>query len=290
MAQCAVKLRNHPTKVAKAGKSFKLLSSDAGPLFSATGAHKKSLIGLDISDAIVQTMACELREQESLNNKPTNLIINNGRGSQKVRNNFRLVSSRPQLGDTGTLVFKASAYFGRAEEMIKAASDAYVLLRSLTRKRSGLAVGNYAFYVGEAGNDSPGRYIGKGIAGAGALKGEEINSATSLTIIGPLTTYGRKLYWNPAGGKKVTKRFPGTRNASRKLGVRIKGGFIGTETIHTDVKKRMRRKVKYKALSFSDPFYEVSAGHIKGTGVSTMGKPLRMPAITVQMKKQGRLG
>lgn len=278
MAQCEVKLRPHPTKKSTAGKQIKLLTSDFG-----------KMIGLDISDTVVQTMACELRDQESIGNKPTHLLINNGRGSQKVRTELRLATPRRQRGDPGALVFKAQAFFGRPQEMRQAAADAFRMLRELTRIRSGLAKQNYHIFVGTVTSDTVGKYVGQSSAGIMALRSVELTDQSTVSIVGPLTTYGRKLYWNPVGGKTVVKRFPGTRYASRNLGISIRGGFKGTETIHTDVKKRMRRKAKWKALSISDPFYVISPRRIKGTYPETMKRPLRMPAITIQVKKAGKL-
>ena len=60
MAQCPIRLRDHPAKKQTAGKGFKQLSSDFGPLYSFDGSHKNSLIGLDISDAIAQKQSARL--------------------------------------------------------------------------------------------------------------------------------------------------------------------------------------------------------------------------------------
>ena len=275
MAQCTVRLRKVPTKRVVAGRQKLLLTSDFG-----------SMIGLDVSDTVVQTMGCELRDQESLGNEPTNLQINNGRGPQLVR-----TSIRPGTPGTkpSTLVFKATAFFGRADEMKKAAAEAYRMLRMVTRMLTGTAKQNFRVFVGRVGEDSPGRELGIGGVGISALNKVDLDADSTVSFVGPLTTYGRKLYWNPKGGKTVVRRLPGTRAASRKLGLKLTGGFIGSATMHQDVKKRLRRKNVARAFSVSDPFYIIPSGDIVGTKPETMKRPLRMPAITIQLKGRGRL-
>lgn len=293
MAQCQIRLRDHPHKKSTAGKGFKQLSSDFGPLYSFDGSHKNSLIGLDISDAIAQITECEIKQQEAIGNNPTHITINGGKGPQRIRS----VVSVGGKTKPSALVFKTQTIFGDPKEMVDAARDAYILLRSLTRMSSltrmktGAAVQNYMFYVGRVGKDGPGKRIGKGFSGFSALKGVDLDDRSTVSIIGPLTPYGRKLYWNPKGGKTKVKRFPGTRAASRKLGVRITGGFIGTHTMHNDVKQRMQRKAAWKAFSIGDPFFVIPPSDIWGFSrdINTMERPLRMPSITIQMKKRGRL-
>jgi len=274
MAQCTVRLRKVPTKRKVAGRQKLELASDFG-----------ELVGLDISDTIVQLFSCELKEQERLENDPTNITINGGSGPQNIRTNVTI----GYKSKSSNLVYKATAFFSRAEEMKAAAFEAYKMLLTLTRQRTGLAKNNYAIYVGRVGKDTPGKFQGLGIGSIASIDGNTLDADNTISVVGPLTTYGRKLYWNPRGGKTVNKRFGGSRKAKELLGIDPKSFFIGSATIHGDVKKRLRGKKVARAFSVSDPFYFISPRRIVGTYPETMDRPLRMPAITIQLKGRGRI-
>lgn len=274
MAQCAVRLRKHPTKKSTSSRQKFLLTKDIGKITAQ-----------DISDTIAQTFVCAVEEQEKLDNPPTNIVLNNRPG-------LKLVTIRGSGAQS--LIYKASAYFGRPDEMRDAAIEAYRLLRVITRIQTGpdkkdpVAKNNFHVFVGKVGADGPGKYLGQGSTGLFAIS-RELTSESTVSIVGPLTTYGRKLYWNPSNNKTIKKRFANTKAVRKELKLSIRGGFIGTDTMHSQVKKKMRRQAKWKAFSISDPFYIISPRRIVGSGIQTMKRPLRMPAITVQVKKGGRI-
>lgn len=260
MASCKINLRVHPTKKATALRSHLLLDMD-------------KILLQDVSDAVLQVANCELREQEQSGNKSTNIFLNN-----------RPVGSFPirRTGTTGQFVYRARMLFGSATQLVDAALETMQLLRTLTRIKSGAAVQAYAIYLGNTGNTSnPGSFMGYGISGIIAVR-SLVTSNSMVSIIGPNVIYGRKLYWNPAGGKTIAKRLPRVRGLGAKVTLNTSsGGYRGSATIHRDVKKRMARSVKYKSLSFGDPFYVMPGFKIIGDK--------RVPAISITLKASGRL-
>ena len=98
-------------------------------------------------------MACEIDGQKGIGNPVSNLLLNN-------RPTNRILNVSANTGKvTGQLIWKAQAFFGQVKEMQAAAQKALELLKSLTRRRSGRAVGSYRIYLGESGAGDPGRHI-----------------------------------------------------------------------------------------------------------------------------------
>ncbi len=260
MATCDIKLRKHPTKKATALRSHLLLDME-------------EILMQDISDAVLQVADCELSQQERTGNKATNLFLNN-----------RPIGQFPirQSGLIGQFVYRARMLFGSTTQIVDAALEAMQLLRTLTRIKTGKAVQSYAIYLGNTANTSdPGMLTGYGISGIIGLR-EMVTENSMVSIIGPNVIYGRKLYWSPAGSKTIAKRLPSARGLGAKVVLNTRsGGFRGSATIHRDVKKRMARSVKYKSISFSDPFYVMSGFKIIGDK--------RVPAISIMSKASGRL-
>ena len=258
MASCEIKLRKHPDKKATALRSHLILDME-------------HVLLQDISDAVVQVAECELQEQRRQGNEPTNMFINNRPiGSVEIR----------RAGSAGQFVYRARMLFGEPTQIVNGALEAMELLRTLTRIQSGTAVQSYAIYLGNTANtSSPGTFMGNGISGIVALR-DLVTENSMISIIGPNTIYGRKLYWNPAGSKTVAKRLPTVRGLKVKLST-SSGGYRGSATIHRDVKKRMSRRTKWKSLSFADPFYAMPGFKIIGDK--------RVPAISITMKASGRL-
>ena len=260
MATCTTRLRKHPTKRATALKSHFVLDI-------------KDVLLQDVSDIIAQVTNCEIEQQRKLDNKVTNTFVNGKpQGSSKI--------VRSSKG--GYFIFKTRAIFGSPTQIHDAALKAYQLLRTLTRFKSGAAVGSYHIYLGNTANTgNPGTFIGTGISGINAAA-DQLSERSMLSIVGPNVIYGRRLYWNPVGGKTVAKRLanPRIRGLSVKLATTT-GGYRGSATIHRDVKKRMGRNVKFKSLSFGDPFFVMAHTDIIGDR--------RVPAITIMPKAAGRL-
>jgi len=259
MATCDIKLRKHPTKKATALRSHLLLDME-------------KILLQDVSDAVLQVADCELREQEGLNNKATNLFINNRPVTQ---------FQRGRLSSAKQYTFRARMFFGQTTQLVDAALEAMQLLRTLTRIKTGAAVQAYHIFLGNTANTSnPGQDMGIGISGIIGLR-ELVTENSMISIIGPNTIYGRKLYWNPAGGKTLAKRLPTTPKIKVLLKGTKTGGYRGSATIHRDVKRRMSRSTKWKALSFGDPFYVMPGFKIIGDK--------RVPAISIMLKASGRL-
>lgn len=262
MATCDIKLRTHPTKKATALRSHLLLDME-------------QILYQDVSDAVLQVADCELKAQESIDNDATNIFINN-----RPVNNFQ----RGRFSSSKQYVFRARMLFGATSQLVDAALEVMQLLRTLTRIRSGAAVQSYHIFLGNTANTSnPGRDMGRGISGLIGDNGlrDQVTENSMISIIGPNTIYGRKLYWNPAGGKTIAKRLPTAPGIKAILKGTKTGGFRGSATIHRDVKKRMARSVKWKALSFSDAFYVMPGFKIIGDK--------RVPAISIMLKASGRL-
>lgn len=261
MATCRINLRKHPTKKATALKTHLLLDMD-------------KILAQDISDAVLQIANCELHEQEGLKNNPTHIFLNN-----RPVGHFPV---RRTGSTTGQFLFRARMLFGTTTQIVDAALEAMQLLRTLTRVKTGAAISSYHIYLGNTANtSSPGNLMGFGIDGIYGLR-DLVTSNSMISILGPNVIYGRKLYWNPAGGKTIAKRLPRSRGlgATVKLATRS-GGFRGSATIHRDVKKRMARSSKWKSLSFADPFYVSAYSDIIGDK--------RVPAISITAKAAGRL-
>ena len=258
MATCDIKLRKHPTKKATALRSHLLLDM-------------KDILAQDVSDAVLQVADCELAAQERDGNDATNLFLNNRPVTQ---------FQRGRLSSAKQYVFRARMLFGQTTQIVDAALEAMQLLRTLTRIKSGRAVQAYHIFLGNTANTSnPGRDMGVGISGIIGLR-DLVTENSMISIIGPNTIYGRKLYWNPAGGKTLAKRLPSAPGIKVVLNTKT-GGFRGSATIHRDVKKRMSRSTKWKALSIGDPFYVMPGFKIIGDK--------RVPAISIMLKASGRL-
>lgn len=257
---CNIKLRKHPTKKATALRSHLLLDME-------------QILLQDVSDAVLQIADCELGAQERIDNKATHLFLNN-----RPVNKFQ----RGRINSAKQYVFRARMLFGITSEIVDAAVNAMQLLRTLTRIDSGDAVKSYQIFLGNTANtQDPGKYVGTGISGIIELR-DQVTENSMISIIGPNVIYGRKLYWNPAGGKTFLKRLFRVRG----LGATVKlattsGGYRGSATIHRDVKKRLARNPKWKALSFGDTFYVMGSMKIIGDK--------RVPAISIMPKASGRL-
>jgi len=257
---CKINLRTHPTKKATALRSHLILDM-------------KDILLQDISDAVIQVADCELKAQERAGNNATNIFLNNRpTGSIPIR----------RTGSGGQYIYRARILFGKTQQLVDAALEAMQLLRSLTRIKSGSAVQSYHIYLGNTANTSdPGSFVGTGISGIISLRGQ-VGDNSMVSIIGPNVIYGRKLYWNPAGGKTIAKRLAPSRGLGAVVKLATKsGGYRGSATIHRDIKKRMSRSVKYKTLSFGDPFYVMYNTNIIGDK--------RVPAISITLKSSGRL-
>lgn len=259
MATCDIKLRKHPTKKATALKTHLLLDMD-------------EILFQDVSDAVMQVADCELRAQEAQGNEATNLFINNRPVTQFQRGR---VSSAKQY------IYRARMLFGKADQLVDAALEAMQLLRTLTRIKTGQAVQSYHIFLGNTGSNSPGTELGIGISGIIEARGKVTDNSV-ISIIGPNTIYGRKLYWNPRGNKTVARRLARSSIPGAKVVLQSKtGGYRGSATIHRDVKKRMQRSIKWKALSIGDPFYVMPGFKIVGDK--------RVPAISITLKASGRI-
>lgn len=161
----------------------------------------------DLRFAIGAIFAQELDQQKRLGNPPSNVLVD-GSG-------FKPLS---------TVRRNARAYFVNKESIRMAAEDALRLVALLTRYKTGRARSSIAVWI----NDSPAGSIAAAVARMGP--------DDRIRIVGPSVEYGRKLYWNPDGVAKFSKR--GIRRsildiAIRRLKSRHKGLWIAEQWVDT---------------------------------------------------------
>lgn len=178
------------------------------------------VLAKDVQTVLRYVAAEELRQQLDVNNPPTSLLVDN-----RSRKPIDEAEKRVQM------------FFADIPTVREAVYEAWNQVVALTRIRTGRAVSAYQLWY----NETP---IGATPA-ACELYLDRFNPATDyFRIVGPVIVYGRKIYWNPKGEPKFTKRtryrFPQI-NTSIKL-IRIRG-------IMNRVEQSLRRRFRYIAIT-----------------------------------------
>ena len=135
-----------------------------------------------LGDAVQKIAASEIKAQMKIGNNPKNLIIDN-----KDYKPFNQAE------------FRVTALFTDARIIAMAAFQVIKELRSVTRKLSGLARSSFEIWTVEDYSD-PGRYrVNAQNASINTLEklANTLPPTGRIVIAGPMTDYGRKLYWNP---------------------------------------------------------------------------------------------
>lgn len=161
----------------------------------------------DLRFCIGALFAREIEEQKRSGNPASNILVDG--------------SGRKPLSEVRR---NARAYFVNRESVRRAAEDALRIITLLVRHKTGKARASMDVWL----NDKP---VGS-VASATARMGAE----DRVRIVGPEVAYGRKLYWNPVGKAKFSKR--GVRRsildiAIRRIKSRHKGLAILEEWVDT---------------------------------------------------------
>jgi len=200
----------------------------------------------DLQAVLRYVAAIAIKEQIDLGNPPTSLLVDN-RG----------------LKDIATAERRVQAFFARTEDLEKAVYEAWSLVQSLTRVATGRAAGSYQLWF----NEQP---IGSS-PGAVSIYINKFNPATDyFRIVGPVLVYGRKIYWNPKGKAKFTKKTVARGPGFAIKAVRIRG-------IMNQVEQSMRRR--YRGLAIAEDWVVTPA----------LPKDGRTPGLWLGFKRKGTL-
>lgn len=205
----------------------------------------------DLRATLRQVSAFEIAEQIRAGNKPSAIIVD---------------GTRKSIDDA---MRRVVALFGDTSQIAAALHEAFHLLRLLTRVRTGRARGAYRLLLNDraAGDEA-----------SADRTASRMTSRDNATILGPLTAYGRKLYWNPAGGKDApkTRKRKKVRGEYRTLGgARIKVLVSTRDPIHVTVARILSRK--YRALTIKEVWIDtpVFAG---------VGRDSAAPGLMIRFK------
>ena len=110
---CSINLRHVPDSTVVVGRGGKVVQK-----FTSRGIFVQ-----DVSDIVVQITDCAIREQESLGNPLTHLLVNNRPG-----NTIRTVGLGRADPSSGVLAYKTSSSFSTVDRMTDAAMQAMELL------------------------------------------------------------------------------------------------------------------------------------------------------------------
>ena len=202
----------------------------------------------DVQATLQYVYLDELEKQRALGNRPSQALIDGRKG-----------------GDLMLVKRRAQAFFANTERLIAAFTEAWAVLVSLTRIKTGRARASYALY-----------HNGRPMGGESDIARVVRASAPgdTIQIVGPGVVYGRKLYWNPLGKpRRVRKKVAQSKHGS----VITQIYSISAVPIHKRVQRLIQRK--YPELYVSDQWVD-SLAHGEPRGE-------RWPAIAIWPK--GRL-
>jgi len=199
----------------------------------------------DMQRSIQIVYSNELELQRRIGQKPTTELIDNG---------------RTQLFNVKR---RAQAFFSSPDRMKAATREAWDMLISRTRIKSGAARKSYFIYV----NQRP-------IAGIDALETivKAMKPTDFISVVGPGVAYGRKLYWRPFGkARKIKKK---AAKYTTRGGETVIVRAVYTEPMHRAVQRVLARK--YPDLIISDGWTPLLHGDGK--------RGERWPTITIRIK------
>lgn len=257
--------------------------------------------------SVIRAVALEqLKEQVSINNPPSQIIVD-GTAMQRHGIDRARRSVKMRFQDTGNL--------------LKAVDEIYKLLQQVTRmqnppKNSIVARNTFALWLNGVNLGLMPQALSK-ITYPGVLTQDSV-----VRIVGPLVNYGRKLFWNPVGAsskmgfnrvksKKSGYRFlplagasltsprfkpwaprtlrrkaNQTSDAAATLAAMMSGATPPgrVENVGQIVKRVIKRNPQFRGLHFTDGWVEYPAA----AGWSKLRDP-RVPAFGVMFSKKGAI-
>lgn len=246
----------------------------------------------------------ELREQQSLGNKPSQIIVDNRPvGERSINDAKRHIKLR----------------FMDVEQLIKAVTEVYRVLLSVTRiqmpaKDAIVARKNFHLFI-------EGKDVGLLPTAIAKLSTANLTQDSVVRVVGPLVPYGRKLFWNPVGTSPrmqfrryqstrrqsityrkrvgatntepnfkpyspstVKKLMRGNSAAAARVRAMVGGGTPPgrTENSGQIAKRILRASTQFRGLHFSDGWVNWPAA----MSWSKLKDP-RVPSISVQFSKRG---
>lgn len=144
-----------------------------------------------LGDTVQKIAAHEIKREIDKGNPPQNLIVDNRDNKPFNKADYRV-----------------TAIFANSDDIAEAAETAIITLKALTRTLMGHALGSYQIWVSHSFKDS-GTLAHNGTPNLTTLKSIAATLPLKqgrLIIVGPLTDYGRKLYWNPASKRTLKGR------------------------------------------------------------------------------------
>ena len=200
----------------------------------------------DIQEAIRFVAAEEILAQRSLGNPPSNIIVDN-----------------QAYKDIGQAQKRVQAFFGNTGDVREAVYAAWTRVQELTRRASGAAAASYQVWFNE-------QVIGNAPTAIESYL-DRFNPATDyFRIVGPVLVYGRKVYWNPEGNSRFTRR------AVR--GVKFAGLAVRLKKIQGIMRLvELGLKTRYRGIVVTEDWVATSA----------LPKDGRTPGLWIGFKKKG---
>jgi|SRR6185436_15529468 len=210
-----------------------------------------TVLPADLRDTLRQVSAFEIEQQRAFGNYPSAIIVDGRQQSIESANR------------------RVQALFADSRMLQQALTEAFAMLRQLTRIQTGRARREFFLYV----NDSP-----VGNEGAIAAVASRMTNRDNAVVYGPVVPYGRKLYWNPAGGQEGALRsrtVKKTRGEYRTFGgEKIKVKVAYREPMHRIVERALKRKYG-RVLTIKEAWLSTQAFRAFGGDASGPGLMIR---------------
>lgn len=291
-------------------KNDRQFTGPTGQVTTTIERYILTVLPKDIQAAIRGVSYYELEQQLSINNKPSQILVDNvpvtKRGIERVQR-------------------KVVMRFQQVQNLLEAVREIFDLLQKVTRLQSPpqnaiVARQNFYLYLNGVNLGRMPEAISR-IAGAGILTQESV-----VRVVGPLVPYGRKSFWRPVGSSNKMQYY--RASSKRGVGVRflpprdpttgksdpfyprfrpyklstlrkkargmadpagVLRGMLGgatppgrVENVGQIVKRLLKRNPKYKGLHFTDGWLE----YAPAIGWSKLADP-RVPAMGVMFARKG---
>jgi hypothetical protein len=183
-------------------KNDRALTNGAGQIIGSMERYVLSVLPKDISATIRAIALTELKEQVSINNPPSNILVD---GMPMQRHGIDRAQRRVRIR------------FQDTANLIKAVDEIYKLLQQVVRiqqpaKNSIVARKNFYLWLNGVNLGLMPQALAK-ISYPGVLTQDSV-----VRVVGPLVPYARKLFWNPVGASAKMEFY---RTKSKRSGVRF---------------------------------------------------------------------
>lgn len=228
----------------------------------------------DLGEAVQIVAANEIQFQIKNKNPPKNLIVDNRNSKPFNQADFRIV-----------------ALFSDPQTIAIAAREVVRILQQHTRKLTGRARGRYELWSVDHYKDKGKMLYGNAASlSVGILTRWAANLPPEgkLVIVGPMTDYGRKLYWNPLG-KTSDYKYEG--RARYRIGYETPSGKLSRINARLIPGERAKKSTNMRDVAIGKLRGRFPELLFQGRWVNDLvvNGDNRWPGISIGFKSKGRL-